>query len=291
MSIQTVKDRQKADAAADAWLWFTLPIAIIATIASGMGLLVAGLYRDPSAWALQGKAQDATDLMVVVPVLVISALLARHGSWRARLVWLGTLTYLVYAFAIYAFSIQHNALFLFYVAVLGCSLWALIGGMVKTNWQTMQSQGSASRSAMMVVSFFLILLAVLFALLWLADEIPALLRGEIPASIQGMGVPTNPIHVLDFTMLLPTMVIAAILLWRQRMVGYGLAAMMLVHTIFQALGIAAVMFFSLEAGLAGSFGVALGFMALAAVTLALLGWHLGLFNARTKQRAASSPSV
>ena len=269
---------------ADVWLWLTVPLAILVATVSGIGLLVPGVYKDPPAWAIQGVAQDFTDLVVVGPVLVVSAVLATRGSQRARLVWLGTLTYLVYAFVIYAFAVQHNPLFLLYVAGLGCSLWAVIGGMVTTDWIAIQP-GVSAAAPVKVVSLFLIVLAALFSLVWLGDEVPALLSGGVPASIKDMGVPTNPVHVLDFAMLLPTMLVAGIWLWRKRTIGYGLAAMMLVHTIFQALGIAAVMVFSLRAGLPGASGVAFGFIALAVATLALLGWHLSSFSFGPAQRS------
>ena len=293
MSTQTTRemgkayDRMDAISRVDAWLWLTIPITLFVAIVSGVGLLVHDFYRDPPAWAVQGIAQDFTDLVVVLPVLIISAALAIRGSQRARLVWLGTLSYLVYAFAIYAFDIQYNALFLLYVAVLGCSLWALIGGMIMTDWGTIQSGVSAS-APVKVVSLFLIVLAVLFSLVWLADEVPALLNGGIPASIKDMGVPTNPVHVLDFAILLPAMVLAGVWLWNKRMIGYGLAAIMLVHTIFQALGIAMVMVFSLRAGLPGSSGVSLGFGALALVTVALLSWYLHRWRAEPGQQFPAS---
>lgn len=61
-------------------------------------------------------------------MLVASAILAGRGSGRAHLVWLGVLVYLIYSYIIYALSVQFNPLFLVYVALLGCSLYALIGG-------------------------------------------------------------------------------------------------------------------------------------------------------------------
>jgi hypothetical protein len=41
----------------------------------------------------------------------------------------GILVYSVYSYAIYAFDVRFNALFLVYVAVLGLSIYALIGGL------------------------------------------------------------------------------------------------------------------------------------------------------------------
>ena len=48
---------------------------------------------------------------------------------RAQLIWLGVLVYLIYTYVTYAFVVRFNPLFLVYVALLGCSLYALIGGL------------------------------------------------------------------------------------------------------------------------------------------------------------------
>ena len=39
---------------ASAWLWLTVPIAVLVAVVSCAGLFVPGLYRDPPAWAIQG---------------------------------------------------------------------------------------------------------------------------------------------------------------------------------------------------------------------------------------------
>lgn len=115
------------------WLWLTFPIAVLLALAAGVGLFTAGLYRDTPGLVAQAIGQDIVTLIVALPALVISALLASRGSQRARLVWLGVLVYVVYTYASYAFGIRFNPLFLAYVALLGCSTYALIGGLLTTD--------------------------------------------------------------------------------------------------------------------------------------------------------------
>ena len=57
------------------------------------------------------------------------AVRAYRGSLRSWLCWLGCLSFTVYNYAIYAFSIHFGALFLVWIGVLGLSLFALIGGL------------------------------------------------------------------------------------------------------------------------------------------------------------------
>jgi hypothetical protein len=116
------------------WLWLTGPIAVLVAIAAGVGFFSYDIYRDAPLNAAQAVGQDLITLVVALPALVISAMLALRGSRRAHLVWLGVLLYLVYTYLIYALAIQFNALFLVYVALLGCSLYALIGGLATTDF-------------------------------------------------------------------------------------------------------------------------------------------------------------
>ena len=90
------------------WLWLTVPIAVLLTVAAGGGVFIQGLYREAPYFAVQAVGQDFISLIVVLPVLLIAAFLAGRGSNRARLVWLGALVYLVYSYIISAFDVSFN---------------------------------------------------------------------------------------------------------------------------------------------------------------------------------------
>jgi hypothetical protein len=255
------------------WLWLTVPIVILVLLVSGVGLWVTDFYRGPLAWTVQGVAQDFIDLVIVLPALVISALLAARGSQRARLIWLGALSYLVYSFVIYAFGVYFNALFLVYVAALGCCLWALIGGMATTEWGDIRTQ-FAPNTPVKIVSVLLLIQVVLFYLTWLKEDIPAILSGTIPATVIESGLASNPVHVLDMAAMLPAIALSAIWLWRRRTLGFGLVVVMLTNIIFQCVSIATIMIFSARAGLAAGTELIIVFAILAVIDLALLVWHL-----------------
>ena len=255
------------------WLWLTVPIAALLLLVSGIGLWVPGFYRGPLAWTVQAVAQDFINLVIVLPVLIISGYLAFHGSQRGHLIWLGTLSYLVYSFVIYAFGVYYNSLFLVYVAVLGCCLWALIGGMATTDWRAIRMR-FATNTPVKLISVLLLIQVVLFYLTWLKEDIPALLSATIPATVIESGLATNPVHVLDMAGLLPAIALSAIWLWRRQTVGYGLAAVVITNAIFQGVGITGVMIFLLRAGLPAGAELIMVFVVLALVDLALLVWHL-----------------
>ena len=58
---------------------------------------------------------------------------------------------------------------------------------------------------MKAVSIFLVVVAVLFYFVWLSEDIPALLAGEVPQGVIEAEAPTDVVHVLDMAWILPAM--------------------------------------------------------------------------------------
>jgi hypothetical protein len=258
---------------ANVWLWLTFPIALLLAIAAGGGLFVNGLYRDNPYYVAQAVGQDLTSLVIVLPALIISAILASRGSHRAQLVWLGTLIYLIYTYIVAAFDNSFNSLFLVYVALLGCSLYALIGGLLTTNMTSIK-ESFTRKTPVRAVSVYLAVLAVLFYFLWLSEIIPALWTGTIPQSIQDNGTPTNAIHVLDMAWILPAFGIAAFCLWRKQGLGYTLAGALLSYTVLLVLAILSMVVFMAQAGQPLVIPQVVIFCALFVTSLGILIWYL-----------------
>src|SRR5437660_1564038 len=98
-------------------------LAIVATIAASVaataGLVVPGLYVDSPNWVEQARGTDLATLLVAVPVLAIGLWTARRGSSFGRLAVVAGLLYLVYNYAIFAFSVALNPLTAAHIAILG----------------------------------------------------------------------------------------------------------------------------------------------------------------------------
>lgn len=257
----------------DGWLWLTVPIAILLAIASGCGIFISGLYRDTPSLVAQATGQDAITLMIALPALAIAAFLTSRGSQRARLIWLGVLVYVAYTYASYAFGIRFNPLFLIYIALLGCATYALIGGLVTTDWAGVKA-GFTERTPVRAVSIFLLVIAGLFYLIWLSEAVPASLTGIPPQSVKEDGTPTNVIHVLDMAWLLPALIITAVSLWRKKPIGYALAAALLTNLAFLALAILAMIVFQTRGGEPVVIPLVVIFIALFAVSIGMLIWYL-----------------
>jgi hypothetical protein len=276
------------------WLWLTAPIAVLVAIVAGAGFFIEDLYRDTPLNVAQAAGQDLVTLVVALPVLVVSAILAVRGSSRAHLVWLGVLVYLVYTYAMYALAIQFNPLFLVYVALLGCSLYALIGGLATTDFAGIKARFSRG-TPVRAVSVFLAVVAVLFYFMWLSEDVPALLAGEVPQGVADSEAPTDVVHVLDMAWILPAMALTAIWLWRGRALGYALAGTLLSFLSLLVLAIMSMIVFEVLYGLATAVGMAAIFAVLFAISLWMLLWYLrGVrdeYGGHKDSRERASPGV
>jgi hypothetical protein len=261
------------------WLWLTLPIAVLLMIAAGGGVFIDGLYRNNPYYTVQAVGQDFISLIVVLPTLILTAFLANRGSIGARLIWLGVLIYLVYTYVIAAFDNSFNSLFLVYVALLGCSLYALMGGLVTTDMVGVKASFT-ERTPVRTVSIYLAVLAVLFYVLWLSEIIPALVVGEVPQSIQNNGTPTNGVHVLDMAWILPAFGITAASLWHKKAFGYTLAGALLSYSVLLILAILSMVVVMVREGQPVVIPQAVIFGVLLAISLGMLvGYMKGLAGA------------
>jgi hypothetical protein len=249
-------------------LWLTLAIGVLVLIASIAGFAFKSTYaRETTAWAIQAVAQDITNL-VSVAVLLTAAYFVSKGSVKALLVWMGALLTLLYAYVIYAFAAHFNSLFLVYVAIVGLSFYTFFSSVLGFEPERLQPYFVAVSKAK-VVSIYLLLVAILFALLWLTQDIPAMLTGKVPQSVAENGLLTNPVHVLDLGLYLPAMIITAILLWRRKFLGYFFAIPLLVFSILTGIGIIAIDVVTGMRGLPTSLSVDLFIAAISVVSLVL----------------------
>jgi hypothetical protein len=272
----TLDGNRSSRAKSKIWLWLSVPIAFLVAIVAGVGFFSDDLYRDAPVNAAQAVGQDLITLVVALPVLVVSAILALRGSMRAHLVWQGALGYLVYTYASYALAIEFNSLFLVYVALLGLSLYTLIGGLATTDSAEIKAHFSRG-TPVKAVSIFLAVVAVLFYLMWLSEDIPALLAGEVPQGVIEAEAPTDVVHVLDMAWILPANVLMAIWLWRRRALGYALAGTLLSFLSLLVLAVMSMMVSQVLYGVAAvaeALGIAVVFGVIFAISLGMLLWYL-----------------
>ena len=256
------------------WLWLSILTALLAVAGSLTALLTPSIYVALTpAFLPQALAQDIANLAVVSPAWLILAVLALRGSLRAYLLWLGVLAFTVYNYVIYTFSIPFGPLFLLWVAVLGLSLYALIGGVSVMDHKAVQS-AYASRGAITVIAWFLIVTALFFGFLWLSEDVPALLSGSRPQSVVDMALPTNPVHILDLAFFLPAVIATGVMLLKKKPLACSVAPAFIVFLVLTGIPILLTPVVQSARGETAAWGVVVPIGALTLILLGLLAWLL-----------------
>lgn len=263
-------ETMKTKEAGPSVLWVSLVLAFLTAITASAGLFWQPTYaRETHLWATEGMGGDAVNILVVVPILLVSAILTQRGFVFPRLVWMGSLIFLLYNFLIYAMAVHFNALFLAYCGVLGFSFYALVGSLASLSPSQIAARyGPRAPVKAMAIVFFLI--AFVFTALWLGEIVPALLSGRAPKSITDAGLLTQPVHVLDLAFFLPAFVITGIMLLRRKPLAFILAPVLMVFVILMTVAVAGMMVAMALKGFANDYVLAAFFLASAAGCTLLL---------------------
>lgn len=268
----------------------SLPLAVLVACAALGGLFVPSIYaRETASWAAQGTGQDWVDLLLVAPALAVAGVHSLRGSLRARLVLGGALVYTAYSFVLYAFEVHFNSLFLVYCATLGLSFYGLLA---QFPWLVGEDARSWYRGPVpaRLTGIFLLVIAVGFGLLWLGQVIPALLAGRDPAGLSDIRLPTNPVHVLDLSLLLPALAFTGVSLLRGGALGHALGPVMLGFDVFMPLAIAGMVIVMQARGIGQGVGLGIVTTGIAMVSGALLFAFLGQVRADATMEGADRRS-
>ncbi len=220
-------------------VWWRLTLAATLTAGAGSAIALANVNRfygaESTVMVPQAIAQDIVNLAVVVPALVATAILALRGSLVARLLLAGLLAFTVYNYVIYTFAIHIGPLFLLWVAVLGLSLYALIATVRTLDLLEVRRRFGAAPVA--GVGWCLLVVGVLFAGLWLKEIVPAVLSGSALGSAHELGLPTNPVQVMDLSVFLPAVIWTGYLVRRRHPLALAAAPGALVFLLLTSLPI------------------------------------------------------
>lgn len=248
----------------------TILITAMVVLTSVGGLLLPDIYaRETQNWQVQSIGQDMVDLFFVMPVLIFSAAFARRGNSIALTIWTGTVVYLIYTFIIYCFDVHFNSLFLVYCFGLGLSFYAaayLIKGKFLKHQNGIQVYSPFAKG----LGIYFITIASVFYALWLSEIIPAIAASQIPESLSEVALPTNAVHVLDLSIVLPGIFIAGINLVRKNPTGYLLAPVVLTFFLLMDVTIGFLTMMMNWRGIANGYGVSYAMAALALTSAWLL---------------------
>jgi hypothetical protein len=177
--------------------------------------------------------QDALNLIVGLPILLVSMWLARRGSLIGLLLWPGGLFYVLYDYGYYVLGAPHTILFIPYIALMTLSAYAMIGIVVSIDGDAVRDRIAAGLPARLVGGF-LAALALLFTALWSGLSLSATLSGA------AFDIVPRVVTTLDLTVQLPALFVGGVLLMRRHQLGYVVAAGLLLQASAYLVGLSAI---------------------------------------------------
>lgn len=251
-------------------LALSIPLAILVIVSSYAGLWIPETYSQETVnWKAQAIGQDMIDLFLIAPFLTITAWFAFKNKRSALLLWSGGIFYLIYTFVIYCFAIHFNQMFLVYCLILGLSFYSFLYFLYSSIKEPI-SAGFHNKIPVKTIGAYLFVMSCLFYILWLSDIIPAIASHTIPKNIIQIGMPTNPVHVLDLSICLPGLLITSILLFRKKPLGLLLAPAMLTFCLFMDLTIGGLVIVMNMKGVDADFSLTLVMSVFALISAILL---------------------
>jgi hypothetical protein len=198
----------------------SMVLATLMAAQAGLGLLFQNGYRDVAWIRATWFGNDWVTLVVAVPALLLGVSLARRGSVRGTLLWLGMLGYAAYNYAFYLFGAAMNAFFPLYVAPL---LLAAITLVVMLSHLDVAAVAAAFRpnTPVRTVGGYLVFVATGLGIVWLLQWALYVFAGR--------ATPVEPeafklVMSLDMSIMVPALAIGGILLWRRSAWGFVGAA-------------------------------------------------------------------
>jgi hypothetical protein len=233
----------------------------------------SGLYRfDSVAGASQEIAQDVVTLCIGIPLLIVATMLFSRGSLRGKVLLAGTLGYFLYTYTSMAMLTAYNELFLVYVALMSLSLFAFVMSVMEIDVTALPAQFSASLPRR-AIGVFLVLLGAMLALMWLGRIVlPSLAAGSVPFGLDNYS--TLVIQSLDLGIVVPTAIVAGVLLLRRAAFGYLLSSIVLVKGFTMGAATSAMVIGQVLAGVQVEPVAAALFFTITVVDMALAGLML-----------------
>ena len=218
-------------------LYITSFIIIICAIFTSIGgAFLDGIYRDNELIISVMKANDLVTLFIAVPIMLVSLFFTIKNSFKARLVWIGTLFYMLYNFMFYLYGVSFNQFFLLYIFLFTASAYSIIFALIKTDVKLIASKFSP-KTPTKRISGFMMFFSLLLGGLWVAMSLSYLFTGEIPQTVIDSGNPTAIVFATDLSVLIPAMVLGAILLWKKRDWGFILSTIIMVKATTYGIGL------------------------------------------------------
>ena len=186
--------------------------AALSTAVSFVGLVFPGVYQGNWGGGV-AAGNDLVTLVAAVPLLVTAMVWSTRGSVRGRLLWLGTLYFMVYNYAFYVFGIPVTKLYVMWIGILVFAAYSCALGLGNLDVEEIQRCFSR-RTPRRIVGSYMIFVAVMVGYLWISRWVKFVQTGTIP-DVNGSAFAYQVIAAVDLVFLVPMFAVAGYLLTRR----------------------------------------------------------------------------
>lgn len=204
-------------------------IAILMAAASVAGLLYRTTIYPTDDLQQSFIPTDVINLLIGLPILLGSMVLARRGKLIGLLFWPGALLYGLYHYIVYLFAMPLSMVFLLHLTLVMLSIYTIIGLLASIDGEAVQ-KGIAGSVPERAAGGVLAGLGFLF-LLRVLSVIVGALTSQTP-----MAETELALNVSDF-LLAPALIVGGILLWRRQQFGYVIGLALLFQTSMLFIGL------------------------------------------------------
>jgi hypothetical protein len=204
-------------------------IAVLMTLASIAGLLFPERLYPTEDLRNSFLANEVVNLLIGLPILVLSMWRARRGHLDGLLLWPGALLYILYNYVAYTIGIPYSLLTVVYLALVLLSAYAILDLSRKIDQHSLQKQLGGFR-VIKISGWVLTILGSLFLLRALGTL--------VMSQMNQFTLPVAEMGVLVADMLLSTIwIVGGVLLIRRKPLGIagGLALLFSASALFLAL--------------------------------------------------------
>jgi hypothetical protein len=190
----------------------SIVIAVLTAAAAVVSLLNPAAYYPQETLRQSLLPNDVVNLVIGLPILLLSMGLTARGKLVGLLFWPGALFYPVYNYTVYLFALPHTALFTVYLALVALSAYALIGLVAGIDKQSV-----GRRLEDRVPEKFAGGIAAAFGIIFIVRVIAV----SAGAALDQSALPAAELGTLisDF-LISPAMILGGIMLWQKKALGY-----------------------------------------------------------------------
>lgn len=161
---------------------------------------------------------DIVNLFIALPALLISFVLAKRGSLKARLFFMAVTLYFLFTYGIYTFYAMYNRLYLCYVAIMGLCFYMFLMMYKETDSLKVKNLFK-DEYPNKLIGGFLVAAASFMTLTWLKAIIPTILFNKIPTIDLAQSTTMVP-QAIDLAFVLPVAFLMGIKLCKKKPEAY-----------------------------------------------------------------------